>query len=282
MLNKSILLRYRDYDALLEDLKDAKTEATAKRLGVDLHPELQPPPPAPESAPAKSPLPLVITAVGVVLVIVGILAFFFWPRTKPTASFTATPTKGAPPLTVSFTDTSTGAITNRFWDFGDGNTTITTATSVVHTYAAGAYTVTLVVNGFGGVSTSAQQNYIRALTPTTTPSHPLPQPPPPPPPPPRPLPPPVKPAVRVYTVEFTITAPDAHIVNLAGVFNNWSPTATPMHKRSNGTWAATVQLPAGRYAYKFIVDGKWIPDPENPTQEDDTFGGKNSVVLIGQ
>src|SRR5271170_5611945 len=81
MLNKSILLRYRDYDALLEDLKDAKTEATAKRLGVDLHPDFQPPPPGPSSAPAKSPLPLVITAVVVVLVIVGILAFFFWPRT---------------------------------------------------------------------------------------------------------------------------------------------------------------------------------------------------------
>jgi 1,4-alpha-glucan branching enzyme len=82
-------------------------------------------------------------------------------------------------------------------------------------------------------------------------------------------------------VEFTITAPDAHIVNLAGEFNKWSPTAAPMHKRPNGTWAATVQLPAGRYAYKFIVDGKWIADPENPTQEDDTFGGKNSVVSIG-
>ena len=44
MLNKSILLRYRDYDALLTDLKEAKTEATAKRLGVDLHPQFQPPP----------------------------------------------------------------------------------------------------------------------------------------------------------------------------------------------------------------------------------------------
>ena len=36
MLNKSILLRYRDYEALLEDLKEAKTEATAKRLAAIL------------------------------------------------------------------------------------------------------------------------------------------------------------------------------------------------------------------------------------------------------
>ena len=255
MLNKSIMLRYRDYDALLEDLKDAKTEATAKRLGVDLHPELQPPPPEPESAPPKSPLPLVITAVVVVLVIVGTLAFFFWPRTTPTrANFTAAPTSGAPPLTVNFTDTSTGPITNRFWNFGDGNTTNVIATNVGHTYAAGTCTVTLVVNGFGGVSTNTRPKYIIALPPPVT---------------------------RTYNVEFTITAPDAHIVSLVGEFNNWSPTAaTPMLKRHDGTWAATLQLAAGRYEYKIIMDGKWIPDPENPAQVDDNHGGKNSVIEI--
>ena len=86
----------------------------------------------------------------------------------------------------------------------------------------------------------------------------------------------------MYSVEFTITAPDAQVVALAGEFNNWSPTATPMHKRPNGTWAATLQLAAGKYQYKFIVDGKWIPDPENPTKVPDTFTGFNSVVVIGQ
>jgi serine/threonine protein kinase len=210
MLNKSILLRYRDYDALLEDLKDAKTEATAKRLGVDLHPELQPPPPEPESRSSKSPLALVVTAVVVVLVIVGILAFFFWPRTPQTAP---------PKLPAVDTNQST--------------------------------------------------------TTTTTPT--------PPPPPPKPPPqPPKPPAVRMYNVEFTITAPDAHILSLAGEFNKWSPTATPMHKRPNGTWAATLQLAAGRYQYKFVVDGKWIPDPENPTQQVDSYGNTNSVVEIGR
>jgi hypothetical protein len=55
-----------------------------------------------------------------------------------------------------------------------------------------------------------------------------------------------------------------------------------MRKQPNGDWAATIQLPAGRHVYKLIVDGKWIPDPENPTQEDDNFGGKNSVVVVGK
>jgi PKD repeat protein len=72
----------------------------------------------------------------------------------PFASFTASPTNGAAPLTVSFTDTSTGPITNRFWDFGDGETTNTTETVVSHTYtAAGTNTIQLTVSGDGGSTT---------------------------------------------------------------------------------------------------------------------------------
>lgn len=38
-------------------------------------------------------------------------------------------------MSVTFTETSTGLITNRFWNFGDGFTTNTTATSVAHTFS---------------------------------------------------------------------------------------------------------------------------------------------------
>ena len=37
------------------------------------------------------------------------------------------------PLNVTFTDTSTGNITNWFWDFGDSNTTNVTTNVVAHT-----------------------------------------------------------------------------------------------------------------------------------------------------
>ncbi len=65
---------------------------------------------------------------------------------------------------MSFTDTSTGTISNRFWDFGDGNTTNLTTNGVSHVYAAGTWTVMLVVSGSQGVSTNLQVNYITALT----------------------------------------------------------------------------------------------------------------------
>jgi len=88
--------------------------------------------------------------------------------------------------------------------------------------------------------------------------------------------------VRLYNAEFSVALPNAHTVSLSGEFNNWSATAAPMRKRPDGQWAVTQQLAAGRYKYKLIVDGKWIPDPENPMQVDDADYGKCSVVPIGQ
>ena len=82
----------------------------------------------------------------------------------PVASFTGIPSAGAEPLTVTFTDTSTGTITNRFWNFGDSSTTNVTTNVVSHTYLAGTYTVTLVASGPVGANTSIQPNYVMVLT----------------------------------------------------------------------------------------------------------------------
>jgi parallel beta-helix repeat protein len=80
----------------------------------------------------------------------------------PVASFSASPTSGVASLAVTFTDTSTGTITNRFWSFGDGSTTNTTAASFIHTYtSAGTNTVRLIVSGAGVSSTNTQVNLIR-------------------------------------------------------------------------------------------------------------------------
>ena len=85
-----------------------------------------------------------------------------WP--PPVANFSGSPTNGIEPVTVTFTDTSTGPIANRFWNFGDGGTTNVTTNSVVHTYSAGSYDVTLIATGPGGVSTNTQPIYINVLS----------------------------------------------------------------------------------------------------------------------
>lgn len=59
------------------------------------------------------------------------------------ASFTADVIAGSSPLTVNFTDESTGSPTNWFWDFGDG-TVGSSAQHPTHIYTVdGAYNVTL-------------------------------------------------------------------------------------------------------------------------------------------
>src|SRR5439155_3951426 len=76
------------------------------------------------------------------------------------------PVSGLKPLSVSFTDSSAGTITSRFWDFGDGSTINTTATNVIHTYAsAGTNTVSLTVAGPVGTNTLLLHNYIAVTNP---------------------------------------------------------------------------------------------------------------------
>jgi PKD repeat protein len=72
----------------------------------------------------------------------------------PTASFTATPATGTVPLTVNFSDTSTGGPTSWAWDFGDGGTS--TVQSPSHTYTStGTFTARLTAtNGQGSTSTT--------------------------------------------------------------------------------------------------------------------------------
>ena len=83
----------------------------------------------------------------------------------PVASFTANPTTGIAPLTVTLTDTSTGSITSRSWNLGDG-TTATTQT-VAKTYSTpGSYPVALTVTGSGGSTTATQTINVTAATPT--------------------------------------------------------------------------------------------------------------------
>jgi len=66
-------------------------------------------------------------------------------------------------------------------------------------------------------------------------------------------------------------------VYLSGSFNNWSTMQLPMQKTASG-WESSLKLVPGRYEYKFIIDGKWIHDPNNLQKEDDGQAGYNSIL----
>lgn len=81
------------------------------------------------------------------------------PTTIPgsiSADFVGSPINGPAPLAVTFTNNSSGNITDYLWDFGDGNSS--TQASPVHTYLnSGVYTISLTVTG----ADSSQDTYIR-------------------------------------------------------------------------------------------------------------------------
>jgi 1,4-alpha-glucan branching enzyme len=56
---------------------------------------------------------------------------------------------------------------------------------------------------------------------------------------------------------------NAREVKLAGDFNAWNPEELLMMKTVDG-WELPYALGAGNFEYKFIVDGTWMPDPDNP------------------
>ena len=89
--------------------------------------------------------------------------------------------------------------------------------------------------------------------------------------------PPTPPKVKVT---FAVVDLGAKQVSLCGDFNGWSPNATPMKRHQDGHWETTLDLAPGRYQYKFVVDGHWIPDPHAHENVWNQHGTLNSVVQV--
>lgn len=92
------------------------------------------------------------------------------PLDPPVADFTANVTSGAAPLEATFTDESTGVVTTRFWDFGDGTTAWANGTvSISHTYPfPGAFNVSLTAGNIDAQDTAIKTGYIQ-VTPSGRP-----------------------------------------------------------------------------------------------------------------
>lgn len=73
--------------------------------------------------------------------------------------------------------------------------------------------------------------------------------------------------------------PDARKVIVTGTFNNWNTGGYRMVKK-DGIWTCPVYLNPGKTLYKYIVDGKWILDPNNKLWEQNEYGNGNSVLWL--
>jgi 1,4-alpha-glucan branching enzyme len=81
-----------------------------------------------------------------------------------------------------------------------------------------------------------------------------------------------------HNYTFTLAGyPNAKSVMVAGDFNDWNPNISSM-KKVDGMWIGQVFLARGKHRYKFMVDGKWISDPDNKLWEENEHHTGNSIL----
>ncbi len=81
-------------------------------------------------------------------------------------------------------------------------------------------------------------------------------------------------------IEFEFYAPQTKKVELAAAFNDWNASESPLKKDRDGKWRITVNLPPGRYEYRFLVDGDWQNDQRPVECIPNAFGTWNCVLEV--
>ncbi len=73
-------------------------------------------------------------------------------------------------------------------------------------------------------------------------------------------------------------------VRIAGDFNGWVPDkgvrSLIESEGQTRVWTKILQLPPGTYQYRYVVDGEWREDPENPEVVTSALGGRSSVLVV--
>lgn len=83
-------------------------------------------------------------------------------------------------------------------------------------------------------------------------------------------------------VTFTLDAPRAEEVFLVGDFNGWDEKKHPMKQGAGDGWKKIVYVTPGTYQYKFLVDGGWRLDPNNPQTCSNSYGTTNNILVISE
>ncbi|OPY29367.1 MAG: PKD domain protein [Methanocella sp. PtaU1.Bin125] len=167
----------------------------------------------------------------------------------PVAGFSATPTSGDAPLTVAFTDASTGIIASYAWDFNNDGTTDSTLQNPGYSYdTPGIYTVKLAVTGPGGSDDEVKTSYIMVKTPAPVADFTY------------------APASGAAPLTVAFTSTSSGVINsYAWDFNNDGTTDSTLQ---NPSWTYNA---AGTYSVKLTVTG--------PDYSDEEF--KTNIITVG-
>ena len=80
---------------------------------------------------------------------------------------------------------------------------------------------------------------------------------------------------------FAVEAEPQSEVAVAGTFNDWQPLPLAFKgSDEDAKFMKMIYLPAGKYEYKFLIDGIWSIDPNCPSWSPNEHGSLNSVVDV--
>jgi len=86
---------------------------------------------------------------------------------------------------------------------------------------------------------------------------------------------------KIRQINFSLFMPEAKDVYVVGEFNNWKiDENSRMQANKEGVWSKQIELKAGTYRYRFVVDGKWIDDPNNLKKAANPYGEMDSLIEI--
>lgn len=93
---------------------------------------------------------------------------------------------------------------------------------------------------------------------------------------------PVEPTPREIVVQFRDA--EAEDVRIAGDFNGWVPDKGVRSlietEGQTRVWTKILRLAPGTYQYRYVVDGEWRADPDNPEGIPSADGRRNSVLVV--
>lgn len=85
---------------------------------------------------------------------------------------------------------------------------------------------------------------------------------------------------NLRTIKFSFNQPVEGPVYLAGTFNDWNPSATPMKCGRDGCWKCSVKLSPGQHQYRYYANGQWFTDELNAATIPNQFGDLNNVLQV--
>ena len=82
-------------------------------------------------------------------------------------------------------------------------------------------------------------------------------------------------------ITFAINAPNAKDIYIVGDFNHWKiDNESRLSRTQDGKWEKRLGLSAGRYKYKFVIDGEWVLDSQNSERIQNAFGTFDSIIHL--